>query len=177
MCGIVGIVGKEPVNVKIFDALSVLQHRGQDAAGIATSYNGQLFMKKENGLARDVFDNAAMKHLKGNSGIGQVRYPTSGTEHSSEAQPFYVNSPFEIILAHHGHLTHPATLKQELSDRDRRHINTQSDTEVLLNVFAYELRLHAGLEPTPADIFAFRLKAKAVFCFDDKYWYLWNGEK
>ena len=153
MCGIVGIVGKDPVNVKIFDALGVLQHRGQDAAGIATSFDGRLHIKKGKGLARDVFDNTTMQQLQGYSGIGQVRYPTAGSEHSSEAQPFYVNSPFGIVLAHNGNLTNAESLKQELSESDRRHINTQSDSEVLLNVFAFELSLIAGREPSPADIF------------------------
>ena len=154
MCGIIGMVGREPVNLKIFDAMSVLQHRGQDAAGIATSFEGRLCVKKGKGLARDVFDTSTMKQLKGNSGIGQVRYPTAGSEDSTEAQPFYVNSPFGIVLAHNGNLTNAESLKQELSDSDRRHINTFSDSEVLLNVFAFELSLLAGKEPTPNAVFA-----------------------
>ena len=154
MCGIVGIIGQESINVKIFDALSVLQHRGQDAAGIATSMDGRIFMKKGNGLAKDVFNHSAMNKLIGRLGIGQVRYPTAGSEESTEAQPFYVNSPFGIVLAHNGNLTNTELLKQELSDIDRRHINTQSDTEVLLNIFAFELGLQAKKEPTPDDIFA-----------------------
>ena len=154
MCGIIGMVGREPVNLKIFDAMSVLQHRGQDAAGIATSFEGRLCVKKGKGLARDVFDTSTMKQLKGNSGIGQVRYPTAGSEDSTEAQPFYVNSPFGIVLAHNGNLTNAESLKQELSDSDRRHINTFSYSEVLLNVFAFELSRTAGKEPTPDAIFA-----------------------
>jgi amidophosphoribosyltransferase len=154
MCGIVGMLGQESINVNIFDALSVLQHRGQDAAGIATSLGGRVFMTKGKGLAKDVFDHDKMSQLIGKMGIGQVRYPTAGSENSTEAQPFYVNSPFGIVLAHNGNLTNAETLKQELSDSDRRHINTYSDTEVLLNIFAFELSLTAGKEPTPDDVFS-----------------------
>ena len=154
MCGVVGILGHGAVNVQIFDALTVLQHRGQDAAGIATSDLGRIFMKKGKGLAKDVFDHTAMQHLKGRIAIGQVRYPTAGGEDSMEAQPFYVNSPYGIALAHNGNLTNSNILKQELSEDDQRHINTQSDSEVLLNVFAYELGLITKKKLQPEDIFA-----------------------
>ncbi len=140
MCGIVGIVGSSPVNQSLYDALQVLQHRGQDAAGIMTcDEQGRLHLRKDNGLARDVFDNEHMISLSGNMGIGHVRYPTAGCSSSAEAQPFYVNSPYGISLAHNGNLTNAAEIKRELFREDRRHINTDSDSEILLNVFAHEL--------------------------------------
>jgi amidophosphoribosyltransferase len=139
MCGIVGIVGHEPVNQFLYDALTVLQHRGQDAAGIVTEDAGQLYSRKSNGLVRDVFQQRHMLRLKGNMGIGHVRYPTAGCSSSSEAQPFYVNSPFGICLSHNGNLTNAAELADLLVREDRRHLNTGSDSEVLLNVFAHEL--------------------------------------
>ncbi|WMS87706.1 amidophosphoribosyltransferase [Pleionea litopenaei] len=153
MCGIVGIVGQYPVNQSIYDALTVLQHRGQDAAGMVTLHDGRMFMRKANGLVRDVFHTRHMHRLSGNVGIGHVRYPTAGCSSSAEAQPFYVNSPFGIALAHNGNLTNAANLKQELYKTDRRHINTSSDSEILLNVFAHELQKNSTLKPTPADIF------------------------
>jgi amidophosphoribosyltransferase len=139
MCGIVGIVGGAPVNQSLYDALQVLQHRGQDAAGIMTCNEGRLHLRKDNGLARDVFDNEHMISLRGNMGIGHVRYPTAGCSSSAEAQPFYVNSPYGISLAHNGNLTNAEEIKLELFREDRRHINTDSDSEILLNVFAHEL--------------------------------------
>lgn len=139
MCGIVGIVGSSPVNQSLYDALMVLQHRGQDAAGIVTCDEGRLHLRKDNGLARDVFDNEQMISLRGNMGIGHVRYPTAGCSSSAEAQPFYVNSPYGISLAHNGNLTNAEEIKRELFLQDRRHINTDSDSEILLNVFAHEL--------------------------------------
>ena len=141
MCGIVGVVANEPVNQLIYDALLLLQHRGQDAAGIATHNGRSFYMHKANGLVRDVFRTRNMRSLHGNSGIGQVRYPTAGSASSEEeAQPFYVNAPFGLVLAHNGNLTNAAVLRDEMFNRDRRHINTSSDTEVLLNVLADELQ-------------------------------------
>ncbi len=154
MCGIVGIVGSTPVNQQIYDALTVLQHRGQDAAGIMTAQAGELSMRKDVGLVRDVFQQRHMLQLKGNSGIGHVRYPTAGCDNSDEAQPFYVNSPFGICLAHNGNLTNAAELADVLIREDRRHLNTSSDSEVLLNVFASELQRFGTPRATPADIFA-----------------------
>ncbi len=154
MCGIVGIVSHQPVNQAIYDALTVLQHRGQDAAGIATYEDGLLCTRKSNGLVRDVFHQRHMVHLRGNAGIGHVRYPTAGWSSSSESQPFYVNSPYGISLAHNGNLTNAAELKQQLVNQDRRHLNTGSDTEVLLNVFADELQRQDSGALTPESIFA-----------------------
>ena len=131
MCGILGAVGTSPVNQLLYDGLLLLQHRGQDAAGIATC-NGQHFaMHKGGGLVRDVFRTRNMRALPGHSGVGHVRYPTAGSAVShEEAQPFYVNAPFGLTLAHNGNLTNAEALKQELFRRDRRHINTDSDSEV-----------------------------------------------
>jgi len=155
MCGIVGIVGSSPVNQSLYDALMVLQHRGQDAAGIMTcDEGGRLHLRKDNGLARDVFDNEHMISLAGNIGIGHVRYPTAGCSSSAEAQPFYVNSPYGMALAHNGNLTNAAQIKQELFREDRRHINTDSDSEILLNVFAHELMVNTtSLRIDENDIF------------------------
>jgi len=139
MCGIVGIVGNTPVNLLIYDALTVLQHRGQDAAGIATTGGERIFLRKENGLVRDVFRTRHMRELVGNLGIGHVRYPTAGSSSAHEAQPLYVNSPYGIALGHNGNLTNAETLKRELFEKDRRHLNTRSDSEILLNVFAHAL--------------------------------------
>jgi amidophosphoribosyltransferase len=154
MCGIVGIVGKSNVNQALYDALTVLQHRGQDAAGIVTCENGHLHMRKENGLVRDVFRQRHMQELVGNIGIGHVRYPTAGSSSSAEAQPFYVNSPYGITLAHNGNLTNVEQLAQEIYASDLRHVNTNSDSEVLLNVFAHELARRGKLRPSEEDIFA-----------------------
>jgi len=140
MCGIVGVIAKSPVNQLIYDALLLLQHRGQDAAGIVTMQGTKCFMQKARGMVRDVFRTRNMRALPGNVGLGQVRYPTAGNAYSEEeAQPFYVNAPYGIVLVHNGNLTNAAALKQELFDVDRRHINTGSDTEVLINVLAHEL--------------------------------------
>ncbi|MBT8420613.1 MAG: amidophosphoribosyltransferase [Gammaproteobacteria bacterium] len=154
MCGIVGIVGKEGVNQLLYDALTVLQHRGQDAAGIMTCEERRLYLRKQLGLVRDVFQARHMDNLRGNIGIGHVRYPTAGLDSSAEAQPFYVNSPYGIALAHNGNLVNNAKLKQELFSSDRRHINTESDSEVLLNVFAHELLKLGKLTISENDIFA-----------------------
>jgi amidophosphoribosyltransferase len=153
MCGIIGIVGKDDVNQAIYDGLTVLQHRGQDAAGIITCDDGRVYLRKDNGLVRDVFHTRHMRDLRGTSGIGHVRYPTAGCSSSAEAQPFYVNSPFGIALAHNGNLTNAEELKRDLFMEDRRHINTESDSEVLLNVFAHELQAQGKLRLTENDIF------------------------
>ncbi len=135
MCGIVGIAGFTPVNQSIYDALMVLQHRGQDAAGIVTidAHNG-FRLRKANGLVKDVFETRHMLRLQGNMGIGHVRYPTAGSSSASEAQPFYVNSPFGITLAHNGNLTNAHQLRKKLFEVSRRHVNTTSDSEILLNI-------------------------------------------
>lgn len=153
MCGIIGIVGKSPVNQSLYDGLTVLQHRGQDAAGIMTSDHGRLHLRKDNGLVRDVFEARHMLRLPGNVGIGHVRYPTAGSSSSAEAQPFYVNSPYGIALAHNGNLTNATALKDEVFRDDLRHINTTSDSEILLNVFAHELQTQGKLRIGPNDIF------------------------
>ena len=140
MCGIVGIVGKSAVGPLLYDALTMLQHRGQDAAGIATLKGQQIRLHRGNGLVRDVFEPQHMAGLEGNAGIGHVRYPTAGMDDSSEAQPFYVNSPYGIALGHNGNLINAEELSQQLFDSDRRHLNTKSDSEVLLNVLAHELQ-------------------------------------
>ena len=154
MCGIVGLVGTSAVNQRLYDALTVLQHRGQDAAGIATSGDGGLCVRKASGLVRDVFQQQHMLELKGHIGIGHVRYPTAGCDSASEAQPFYVNSPYGICLAHNGNLTNATELAEVLIREDRRHLNTTSDSEVLLNVFASELQRIGTPRVTPADVFA-----------------------
>jgi amidophosphoribosyltransferase len=140
MCGIVGVVSQTPVNQLLYDALLLLQHRGQDAAGIATNHSSMFSMHKANGLVRDVFRTRNMRSLQGNTGIGHCRYPTAGSSSEEEAQPFYVNAPFGITLAHNGNLTNQAQLRGELFRNDRRHINTDSDSEVLLNVLAHEVQ-------------------------------------
>lgn len=153
MCGIAGIVSHSAVNQSLYDALTVLQHRGQDAAGIVTADNDRMHLRKDNGLVRDVFHTHHMLKLPGNMGIGHVRYPTAGCDSSAEAQPFYVNSPYGITLAHNGNLTNASELKRELFVDEMRHINTDSDSEILLNVFAQELQRIGKLKITPADIF------------------------
>lgn len=139
MCGIIGIVGKNPVNQLLYDGLLVLQHRGQDAAGIVTCDGNTFHMHKNNGLVKDVFHTRHMRSLLGNAGIAHVRYPTAGSSSAAEAQPFYVNSPFGIVLGHNGNLTNSEQLKSEMFRQDLRHINTNSDSEVLLNVLAHEI--------------------------------------
>ena len=153
MCGIAAIVSHQAVNQELYDALTVLQHRGQDAAGIVTCERGRLHLRKDNGLTRDVFTDDQMFKLKGNMGIAHVRYPTAGCTSSAEAQPFYVNSPFGLTLAHNGNLTNTEELKQALFLEDQRHINTDSDSEVLLNVFAHELQSLGKLDLSVDDIF------------------------
>ncbi|MEM6471485.1 MAG: amidophosphoribosyltransferase [Planctomycetota bacterium] len=153
MCGIVGIVSGGLVNQTLYDALTVLQHRGQDAAGICTDDSGTLRLRKDNGLVRDVFDTKHMTKLTGNMGIGHCRYPTAGCSSSAEAQPFYVNAPYGISLAHNGNLTNAEQLTQEVYNTDLRHINTTSDSEVLLNVLAHELFRQREAIPTADGVF------------------------
>ncbi len=141
MCGVIGVAGHGPVNQGIYDGLLLLQHRGQDAAGIATEDHGRFYMYKANGLVRDVFRTRNMRSLPGSHGLGHVRYPTAGSAmNPEEAQPFYVNAPYGITLAHNGNLTNSRSLQREMYALDRRHINTDSDSEVLLNVFAHALQ-------------------------------------
>ncbi len=156
MCGILGLIAQTPVNQVLYDGLLVLQHRGQDAAGIATIDGNTFHLHKGNGLVRDVFRTRNMRALRGNAGIAHVRYPTAGSaiEHN-EAQPFYVNSPFGIVLGHNGNLTNTEQLQQELFLEDRRHVNTHSDSEVLLNVLAHELQAHSTMR--------YRLDLKNIF--------------
>jgi len=153
MCGIIGIVSNQEVNQNLYDGLIVLQHRGQDAAGIVTCEDDRLYMRKANGLVRDVFQTRHMLRLKGNMGIGHVRYPTAGCFSSAEAQPFYVNSPYGITLAHNGNLTNAEQLRKDLFKEDLRHINTDSDSEVLLNILAHELHTGNKIDISVADIF------------------------
>ncbi|MFK7734246.1 MAG: amidophosphoribosyltransferase [Pseudomonadales bacterium] len=153
MCGIVGLVGTGEVNQALYDALTILQHRGQDAAGIVTCEDGRLHQRKANGLVRDVFRSRHMHNLRGHMGIGHCRYPTAGSSSSELAQPFYVNSPYGISLAHNGNLTNASFLREQLVNSDLRHLNTDSDSEVLLNVFAKELQSEYRVQPTPEDVF------------------------
>src|SRR3970040_2216346 len=150
MCGIIGIVGHNHVAAQLYDGLMVLQHRGQDAAGIATADGRKLRVHKGNGLVSEVSHECAMKLLDGHIGIGHCRYPTAGSEGHAEAQPFYVNSPFGIALAHNGNLINTEALQQEVFEQDRRNINTESDSEVMLNVFAHELETQRALNPAAA---------------------------
>ncbi|MEJ7746989.1 MAG: amidophosphoribosyltransferase [Luteimonas sp.] len=147
MCGIIGIVATSEVAAALYDGLTVLQHRGQDAAGIATADGSHLRVHKGNGLVRDVFDDKAMLLLEGKVGIAHCRYPTAGNEGIDEAQPFYVNSPYGIALAHNGNLINTDALRREVFEQDRRNVNTESDSEVLLNVFAHELDTQKALAP------------------------------
>ncbi len=153
MCGIAGIVSHQNVNQDLYDALTVLQHRGQDAAGIVTCEKGRFYLRKDNGLTRDVFSTEQMMKLKGAMGIAHVRYPTAGCSSSAEAQPFYVNSPFGLTLAHNGNLTNVKALKKQLFVEDQRHINTDSDSEILLNIFAHELQQLGKLRLDVDDVF------------------------
>ena len=153
MCGVIGIVGTADVASALYDGLTVLQHRGQDAAGIATVDAGHLRLHKGKGLVRDVFRQDSINTLRGHIGIGHCRYPTAGSEGSDEAQPLYVNSPYGIALAHNGNLVNTAALRQQMFQDDRRHINTDSDSEVLLNVLAHELQIQQRMELTPDHIF------------------------
>ncbi len=154
MCGVVGLVAKSPVNQSIYDALTVLQHRGQDAAGMMTFGDGRFNQRKGNGLVRDVFQQHHMERLSGEIGIGHCRYPTAGSSSPALAQPFYVNTPYGIALAHNGNLTNTQSLMREVFQADLRHINTDSDSEVMLNIFAHELQKQGKLRPAPEDIFA-----------------------
>ena len=156
MCGILGLVAQAPANQVLYDGLLVLQHRGQDAAGIATIEGHTFHLHKGNGLVRDVFRTRNMRALRGNAGIAHVRYPTAGSaiDHN-EAQPFYVNSPFGIVLGHNGNLTNTEQLQQDLFLEDRRHVNTNSDSEVLLNVLAHELQVNSTMR--------YRLDVKNIF--------------
>ena len=153
MCGIAGIVAHSAVNLDLYESLTVMQHRGQDAAGIMTCEDGRFYMRKGNGLVRDVFFKKHMQRLPGKMGIAHARYPTAGTSSSAEAQPLYVNSPYGIALAHNGNLTNAEQLKEELFQSDLRHLNTDSDTEALLNIFAHELQLNAKPHFNHEDIF------------------------
>jgi|TARA_B110000305_G_scaffold240209_1_gene310139 amidophosphoribosyltransferase len=154
MCGLVGVVVGKDAGVCIYDTLTVLQHRGQDAAGIMTSDDGKLNLRKDNGLVKDVFRTRHMRRLTGNMGIGHVRYPTAGGSSPALAQPFYVNSPYGLCLAHNGNLTNSKELSRDLFKEDLRHINTDSDSEVLLNIFAHELQRRNKMKPLPEDVFA-----------------------
>ncbi|RKZ92148.1 MAG: amidophosphoribosyltransferase, partial [Gammaproteobacteria bacterium] len=153
MCGIIGIVAKNNVNQELYDGLTVLQHRGQDAAGIVTYDDKHLHLRKGNGLVKDVFSTNDMLRLQGNMGIGHVRYPTAGSSSSAEAQPLYVNSPYGIALAHNGNLTNAKALKDEIYKQDLRHLNTDSDSEVLLNIFAHEIQTSHKLRINEKDVF------------------------
>ena len=154
MCGIVGIVGKASVAQDLYDGLTVLQHRGQDAAGIMTIDDGNFHLRKGNGLVKDVFHTRHMLRLAGTTGIGHCRYPTAGSSSSAEAQPFYVNSPYGIAFAHNGNLTNAHELHDEVFKIARRHINTTSDSEILLNILAHQISSSAGMQVTPDEIFA-----------------------
>jgi len=153
MCGIVGLVSHTAANQELYDALTVLQHRGQDTAGIVTMDHGRMFLRKDSGLVRDVFRSQHMLRLRGRTGIGHVRYPAEGVDTAASAQPLYVNSPYGICLCFNGGLTNAQELQQELFQSDRRHLNTDSDSEILLNVFAHELMRSQRLEPAVDDIF------------------------
>ncbi len=153
MCGIAGIVGRGSVNQSLYEALTVLQHRGQDAAGIVTCNEGRLHQRKSTGLVRDVFSAIDMQQLTGNMGIAHCRYPTAGSSGSDLAQPFYVNSPYGISLAHNGNLVNAEPLRRELREHDLRHLNTDSDSEVLLNIFAKELQTEQRVRPEAGDVF------------------------
>ena len=153
MCGVVGISGKSSVNLRLYDALTMLQHRGQDAAGIVTESGGELHQCKGEGLARDVFRRSHMMRLVGDVGIGHVRYTTAGSSGPALAQPLYVNSPYGVFIAHNGNLTNADVLRQQIFRQDLRHLNTDSDSEVLLNIFAHELHAQGKLEPSSSDIF------------------------
>lgn len=153
MCGIVGLIANDPVNQAIYDALIILQHRGQDAAGIMTADDSRVYLRKSNGLVRDVILKRHMLRLQGNMGIGHVRYPTAGSESASESQPFYVNSPYGLSIVHNGNLVNNVELAKDLQQTDLRHLNTSSDSEVLLNVLAYELQRVGGTKLAVESLF------------------------
>jgi amidophosphoribosyltransferase len=154
MCGIVGVFGHSTVSAIIYEGLSMLQHRGQDAAGIATCFEDRFYLEKGNGLLTDVFKVDNMARLLGTMGVGHVRYPTAGCSSVAEAQPFYVNSPYGIIFAHNGNLTNVAEIVDSIFQTDMRHLNTSSDSEVMLNVFAHALARRAAVKPGEQDVFA-----------------------
>jgi amidophosphoribosyltransferase len=154
MCGIVGVFGHSPVSQTIYESLSMLQHRGQDAAGIATYSREKFYLEKGNGLITEVFHAGNMARLLGNTGVGHVRYPTAGCASVAEAQPFYVNSPYGIVFAHNGNLTNVGDIVEGLFETDMRHLNTTSDSEVMLNVFAHALTRRGAVKPNEFDIFA-----------------------
>jgi amidophosphoribosyltransferase len=154
MCGIVGVFGNGPVSQVIYDSLTMLQHRGQDAAGVATSFLNRFYLHKGNGLVNEVFDVGSMAKLLGDMGIGHVRYPTAGCGSVAEAQPFYVNSPHGIVFAHNGNLTNVDEIIHTVFEKEMRHLNTRSDSEVMLNVFAHALSKREVVSPKPEDIFA-----------------------
>ena len=167
MCGVVGIISSRSVNQEIYDALTVLQHRGQDSAGIMTDNKGVLCLRKSNGLVNDVFSSEHMTRLRGNMGIGHVRYPTAGGSGSEFAQPMYVNSPYGISLAHNGNLTNAKQLSAELFHAEMRHLKTDSDSEVLLNIFAHELAKQKEIYPSAEHIF--KAVSKTHFRCDGAY--------
>ena len=175
MCGLVGLSGSGDVNVapEIYDALTVLQHRGQDAAGIMTFSRGRFNQRKSEGLVRDVFRQQHMQRLEGSMGIGHVRYPTAGSSGPALAQPFYVNSPYGIALAHNGNLTNAGTLTRALVESELRHLNTDSDSEVLLNILAYELQQLGKLTPLPSDIFAAVVRCTIAVAVPTRQWRCW----
>src|SRR5271166_3222687 len=154
MCGIVGVFGHSPVSSVIYESLSMLQHRGQDAAGIATCFEDRFYLEKGNGLLTDVFDPENMARLLGDMGVGHVRYPTAGCSSVAEAQPFYVNSPYGVIFAHNGNLTNVSEIVENIFQRDMRHLNTSSDSEVMLNVLAHAMARRGAVKPKEIDIFA-----------------------
>jgi amidophosphoribosyltransferase len=154
MCGIVGVFGNSPVSSVLYESLSMLQHRGQDAAGIATCFEDRFYLEKGNGLITDVFEAGNMARLLGNMGVGHVRYPTAGCSSVAEAQPFYVNSPYGIIFAHNGNLTNVSEIVESLFETDMRHLNTSSDSEVMLNVFAHAMARRGAVKPNEFDVFA-----------------------
>jgi amidophosphoribosyltransferase len=154
MCGIVGVFGHSAVSSVLYEGLSMLQHRGQDAAGIATCFEDRFYLEKGNGLLRDVFNVDNMARLLGNMGVGHVRYPTAGCSSVAEAQPFYVNSPYGIIFAHNGTLTNVSEIVNSLFQTDMRHLNTSSDSEVMLNVLAHALTRLGAVKPSEFDVFA-----------------------
>lgn len=154
MCGIVGTLANSTVSQDIYDALTIIQHRGQDAAGIITSDGRRVHLRKSNGLVREALHKTDVQRLQGNMGLGHVRYPTAGTQSVAESQPFYVNSPYGLSIVHNGNLTNAQTLAEDLIRTDLRHLNTSSDTEVLLNIFAHELQRTGGVKLTPHELFA-----------------------
>ena len=159
MCGIVGILSttKKDVGLYIYDALTIIQHSGQDAAGITTASKGRFYMRKGNGLVKNVFRTHDMENLVGDMGIGHVRYPTAGSSSEAEAQPFYVNSPYGIAFAHNGNLTNAEALSKEIFEQDLRHLNTNSDSEVLLNILASEIAEEQKHRINENDIFKFQI--------------------